>query len=194
MPVVPSLIAINVLLFFLQGSRGDLMLFALWPIEAGFLPWQLVTSAFLHGSLTHLAFNMFGLWTFGRELESLLGALRFLTLYFASVVTAAVVQLVFVAIAGSHSYTLGASGGVFGLLLAWAAFFPESEIVPIFPPIPIRARVFAAIYAVIELVLGVTGTAQGVAHFAHLGGMLGAWLLIRRWEWRAREARRRRLG
>jgi len=191
MPAVPLLIVVNVAVFLLQGLRGDLMLslFALWPLEAGFLPWQIVSSAFLHGSISHLAFNMLGLWMFGREVEEGLGSTRFWVLYIVSVIAAAITQLVFVALSGVIVPTVGASGGVFGLLLAWAVFFPDREVVPLFPPIPMRARTFAAGYAGIELLLGVTGTAQGVAHFAHLGGMLGAWLLILRW--RARVKRQR---
>ena len=191
MPAVPLLIVVNVAVFLLQGLRGDLMLslFALWPLEAGFLPWQIVSSAFLHGSISHLAFNMLGLWMFGREVEEGLGSTRFWVLYIVSVIAAAITQLVFVALSGVIVPTVGASGGVFGLLLAWAVFFPDREVVPLFPPIPMRARTYAAGYAGIELLLGVTGTAQGVAHFAHLGGMLGAWLLILRW--RARVKRQR---
>ncbi|WP_085317355.1 rhomboid family intramembrane serine protease [Derxia lacustris] len=194
MPAVPLLIVVNVVVFLVQKLRGDLMLylFALWPLEAGFLPWQLVTSAFLHGGVSHIAFNMLGLWMFGREIEEALGAARFWVLYLTSVVAAAITQLIFLALTGSLVPTVGASGGVFGLLLAWAVFFPDREVVPLFPPIPMRARTFAAGYAGIELLLGVTGTSQGVAHFAHLGGMLGAWLLILRWRARARAATRLR--
>ena len=94
---------------------------------------------------------------------------------------AALVQLLFNLVIGSQAPTVGASGGLFGLLLAFAMMFPDRIITPLIPPIPMRAKVFVAIYGGLELFLGVTGTQQGVAHFAHLGGMLGGYLVIRYW-------------
>ncbi len=191
--VTGALIVANVLVFLLQGTYGDALLapFALWPFgtyvvpefgtAVGFRPWQLVTYAFLHGSTTHLFLNMFALWMFGRDCEAALGSGRYLALYFAAVLTAAAVQLV-VAAAGNEAYpTVGASGGVFGLLLAYAMLFPQRKVMLLIPPIPMRAPVFAVVYGVIELFWGVTGTQEGVAHFAHLGGMLGGYLMIRYW-------------
>lgn len=156
-------------------------LFALWPLPAGFLPWQLVTYAFLHASLSHFAFNMLGLWIFGRELEQWLGRRALLWLYFASVLSAGVLQLFVTSLSGTVYPTLGASGGVFGLVLAYGMLFPNRIIVLLFPPIPMPAWLFVTLYAGIELVLGVTGTQEGVAHFAHLGGMLGGYLVVRAW-------------
>jgi membrane associated rhomboid family serine protease len=101
-------------------------------------------------------------------------------------VTAAVTQLVFTALTGSVHPTVGASGGVFGLLLAYAMLFPHRTVMLLFPPIPMKAPVFAIVYGVIELVLGVTGTQEGVAHFAHLGGMFGGFLLLFAWRRRRR--------
>jgi membrane associated rhomboid family serine protease len=114
-----------------------------------------------------------------------------LACYFASVVTAALAQLLvpFVA-AAPYGPTLGASGGVFGLLLAYAAMFPHRKVVPLIPPIPMPAWLFATIYAGIELFLGVTGTLSGIAHFAHLGGMVGSALVIMQWRASARKTRK----
>jgi len=162
--------------------------FALWPVGEQFAPWQLVTYAFLHGSVSHLVFNMFGLYMFGQDLERVWGPQRYLLYYTVSVVSAAAVQLGFAAWSGSPFPTVGASGGVFGLLLAFALYFPQRRVMLLIPPIPMPAWLFATLYGIVELVLGVTGTASGVAHFAHLGGMLGGYLLI--WHWRTNGRRR----
>lgn len=162
--------------------------FALWPLHAGFMPWQLITYAFLHAGFTHLAFNMLGLWMFGRELEYVLGRVAVLQLYFASVLSAALLQLLVSSVAGDQYPTVGASGGVFGLLLAYAMIFPNRTVMLLLPPIPLPARVFVTFYALIELVLGVTGTQAGVAHFAHLGGMVGGYLMM--YHWRSGRSRR----
>ncbi|TAK89438.1 MAG: rhomboid family intramembrane serine protease [Burkholderiaceae bacterium] len=180
---VGILIFINVIAYLLELSAGGgfVRAFALWPLQAGFMPWQVITYAFLHGNLMHLAFNMFGLWMFGRELEALLLRQTFFLLYFASVLTASIAQLAFTLVSGSGEPTVGASGGVFGLLLAYAMFFPNRVLVLLFPPIPLPAWLFVTLYAGLELMLGVTGTQAGVAHFAHLGGMVGAYFVIQRW-------------
>jgi len=160
---------------------------ALWPVSAGFQPWQLLTYAFLHGGPLHLSFNMIGLVGFGRELEMWWGTRRFLQFYFACVLSAALIQLAVTASSGSLLPTVGASGGLYGLLLGFAVMFPKRRVLLLIPPIPMPAWVFALLFAVLELVLGVTGTASGIAHFAHLGGMLGGgWML---WRW-ARHAPR----
>jgi len=169
--------------FMLQGLVGEdtIMGFALWPLYEGFMPWQLFTYAFLHGNLMHLVFNMYGLWLFGSEMENLLGRRAFLYLYFASVFSAAIMQLLVTSLTGGQYPTVGASGGVFGLLLAYGMFFPNRKLMLLFPPIPMPAWFFVTLYAVIELTLGVTGSQAGVAHFAHLGGMVGGYLVIRNW-------------
>lgn len=177
-------------------SRLDVAL-ALWPLQpidgrSYFHVWQLLTYAFLHSTATpaHLLFNMLGLWMFGAEIERYVGAARVLTCYFASVVTAALTQLIVPMLLGSPpSPTIGASGGVFGLLLAYALMFPHRKVVPLIPPIPMPAWVFATIYAGVELFMGVTGTFAGVAHFAHLGGMIGSALVVSQWRWARRTAR-----
>lgn len=183
-PLTQALIVANVLAFLLEQMLGNAVTgwFALWPLGTGlFMPWQPATYAFLHGGLTHLAFNMFGLWMFGSELERIWGARRLGMFYGVSVLAAAAMQLTVTALLGSGVPTVGASGGLFGLLIGFAMVFPHRTIVPLLPPIPMPAWLFVTLYGLIELTLGVTGTASGVAHFAHLGGLLGGWLLMRYW-------------
>ena len=176
------LIAANAAVFLLQiGVPGLTAWFALWPLGAGFQPWQLLTYAFLHGSLVHIAFNMFALYMFGRPVERVFGPRRYLTYYFVCVLSAALAQLLTAAMTGAVYPTVGASGGIFGLLLAYAIYFPHNRVMLIFPPIPMSARVFVVVYAALELFLGVTGTEEGVAHFAHLGGLVGGFILLRYW-------------
>jgi membrane associated rhomboid family serine protease len=193
------LIAANVAVYLLQlSTRGHLEFpLALWPLQpfegqALFRPWQIVTYSFLHDptSFYHLFFNMLGLWMFGAEIERYVGPARILACYFASVVTAALAQLLMPFVTGAPAGpTLGASGGVFGLLLAYAVMFPHRKVVPLIPPIPMPAWLFATIYACLELFLGVTGTMSGVAHFAHLGGMVGSALVLMQWRASARKTR-----
>jgi membrane associated rhomboid family serine protease len=198
---VKFLVAANVLVFVVQSmSNGALdQPFALWPLQAidgvsYFRPWQIITYAFLHstGNITHLLFNMLGLWMFGAEVERYVGPRRLLACYFASVITAALSQLFVPMLFGAPpGPTIGASGGVFGLLLAYAFLFPTRKVVPLIPPIPMPAWLFATLYAAVELFLGVTGTLSGgvtgtlsgVAHFAHLGGMVGSALVIMQWRY-----------
>jgi len=193
-PVTRALILANVAIFGAQALLGDRFVaaFALWPLGsasvlgpesgAGFNLWQLVTYAFLHGNTLHLFFNMFALYMFGGEIERVFGPRRYLQYYFVTVIVAAITQLVVSGVGSATPYpTVGASGGVFGLLLAFGMLFPRRMIMLIFPPIPMPAWLFVTVYGVLELYLGVTGTSQGVAHFAHLGGMLGGFLMLRRW-------------
>ena len=155
--------------------------FALYPLGSGnFWPWQLVSYGFLHGDMMHLFFNMLGLWMFGSELERLWGRNRYLQMLLASVITAALVQLIFTMLTGSRAPTVGASGALFGLLLSFGMLFPDRIIMPLFPPIPMKARTFVMVFGGLELLFGLSGR-SGVAHFAHLGGMLGAWLMISWW-------------
>ena len=159
--------------------------FALWPIGSefpGFRFWQLVTYGFLHGDLMHIAFNMFMLWMFGRELEMVMGSRRFLLYYLTCVVGAGVVQMIVAAFQGGTYATLGASGGVFGLLLAFGMAFPNRMIMLIFPPIPMRAKYMVVLFGLLELYLGISGRSPGIANFAHLGGMLFGFLLIQHWK------------
>ncbi|MGH8712646.1 MAG: rhomboid family intramembrane serine protease [Casimicrobiaceae bacterium] len=191
-PVTTALVVANVAVFLLQSAVPGLVpLFALWPLAAAqmqagvaFAPWQLLSYAFLHGSLLHLAFNMFALYMFGSAIERVFGGRRYLTFYLVCVLSAAVVQLIVAAVSGNVYPTVGASGGIFGLLLAYGMYFPNNRVMLLFPPIPMPARVFVVVYALIELFLGVTGTEEGVAHFAHLGGMVGGFVMLRYWRGR----------
>lgn len=184
-PVTQALLLINVGIFCIDYVLGGLLTrwFALYPIGPNFLPWQLVTYAFLHdiNNLTHIIFNMLGLWMFGAELERLWGPKRYLQFYAASVLAAGLSQLLVSGLLGSQAPTIGASGGLFGLLLAFGMMFPNRQIMLLIPPIPMKAKVFVAIYGAIELFLGVWRPYGGVAHFAHLGGMLGGFLMIQYW-------------
>ncbi len=186
-PGTQLLLWINVGAFFLDsflhGQISEQL--ALWPIGSqaygapGFLPWQLVTYSFFHEGYAHIFFNMLGLVMFGSDIERVWGRNRFLTYYFTCVLSAGVTQLLFAWFTNLGGPTVGASGGVFGLLLAFALLFPRRTVMLILPPIPMPAWLFVTVYGVIELFQGVAGTQSGVAHFAHLGGMLGGWLLLR---------------
>ena len=195
--VTKVLLIANIAGFALQWLLGDVALASLmlWPLDDGlydaaagapsFLPWQLLSYGFLHGGFMHLAFNMLALVMFGAQLEYTWGDRRFLTYYLVCVVGAGLCQLLVASMAvsqGQDPYpTIGASGGVFGLLLAYGMLFPNQRVMLLFPPIPMKARTLVILYGVFELSLGLTGLQPGVAHFAHLGGMLFGWLLIRYW-------------
>jgi membrane associated rhomboid family serine protease len=193
-PVTRTLIIANAAVFVAQYAIGGVLFryFALWPPSpagefglpgAGtFQVWQLVTYGFMHGSLMHLLFNMLALYMFGGEIERVWGERRYTIYYFACVIGAAVAQLTVVTLQGGMPYpTVGASGGVFGLLLAFGMMFPRRMILLIFPPVPMPAWLFVTLYGIIELVLGVTGSQAGVAHFAHLGGMVAGFALVQYW-------------
>ena len=190
-PVTRALLIANVAIFIVQQLTGNLLIgpFALWPFATpefrgapGFGIWQLLTYGFLHGSLTHLFFNMFALYMFGGEIERLFGSRRFLMYFLTCVVGAAVAQLVVLSVMNRPPVpTVGASGGVFGLLLAYGLAFPQRKLMLLFPPIPMPAWLFVTLYGLLELYLGVTGSGQGVAHFAHLGGMAAGALLLVYW-------------
>ncbi|HLX13248.1 MAG TPA: rhomboid family intramembrane serine protease, partial [Bacteroidota bacterium] len=143
--------------------------FALRPIGYGFAPWQLVTYMFLHAGLMHLLFNMFALWMFGMELENEWGAKKFLTYYFLCGIGGGVSHLLLAPFFGAAGPTVGASGAIYGVLLAFGMMYPDRPIFVYFL-LPIRARYFVILYIALELYNGVTGTPDGVAHFAHLGG------------------------
>jgi membrane associated rhomboid family serine protease len=197
-PITKALLIANALVFLLQNVLGDPAFYPLmlWPLDAGgfgtsaigvpgFQPWQLLSYGFLHGNLAHLLFNMLALLMFGAPLEYTWGTRRFLTYFLVCVAGAGLCQLAVVTWTlsqGGNAYpTVGASGGVFGLLLAYGMLFPHQRLMMLFPPIPMKARTLVFVYGAIELLLGITGTQSGVAHFAHLGGMFFGWLLIRHW-------------
>jgi membrane associated rhomboid family serine protease len=201
-PVVMNLIIINVLVFMatymLDKTEYIIYNFALFPAESPFFKiWQPFTYMFLHGDIYHIFFNMFSLWMFGRTLEYELGWKRFLIYYLVCGFGAGLMQLGIAEIDLSHinslqdyvDYlgipTVGASGSVFGLLLAFGMLHPNAIIMLLIPPIPMKAKWFVMIYGLLELVLGVVG-APGVAHFAHLGGMFWGWVLLMWWSHRDR--------
>ncbi|UCG29007.1 MAG: rhomboid family intramembrane serine protease [Bacteroidales bacterium] len=228
-PVVKNLILINVILFVativLKGSFGyDISQYlALFHIKSEyFRPFQFVTHMFMHGGLTHIFFNMFALWMFGRVLESVWGPRRFLFYYLVTGLGAALVHMTvlyiqYVSLASQMSQeqleivmsegyrifsqnqnfvdplmgemnillnvrTVGASGAVFGILLAFGMLFPNTQLMLLFPPIPIKAKYFVIIYGGIELWLAFTQPGSNIAHFAHVGGMLFGFLLIKYWK------------
>ncbi len=190
--VIFILLIANGLVFALQQFSPGLMerLFALQPLNSPpgyqfppFLPWQLITYGFMHdtGSLMHIIFNMLMLWMFGRDIEQLMGARRFLIYYTVCIVGAGLVQLLVGVIQGWGVPTLGASGGVFGIFLAYGMAFPNRRLMLIFPPIPMKAKYFVIMLGIFELTLGFSGVKNGVANFAHLGGMLFGFVLIKYW-------------
>lgn len=194
-PVTQALLIGNVAVFLLQLLLGDdtFAPFMLWPISnfdafspgQNFQIWQLLTYGFLHGGFSHLLFNMLALYMFGGPLEQTWGNKRFLTYYLVCVAGAGLCQVLVgwwaMSNGGDPYPTLGASGGVFGLLLAFGMLFPNQRVMLLFPPIPMKARTFVIVFGALELIMGFTGWQPGVAHFAHLGGMLFGWLLIRYW-------------
>ena len=190
-PATKTLLLLCVAMFCLDQLVPMTGLLALWPVGSGrFWPWQLLSYAFLHGDPFHLFFNMLGLWMFGAELERLWGSRRYLLFLLAGVLAAAAAQLVVSYVMSWRDPTVGASGGLFALLLAYGMLFPNRVIMPLFPPIPMKARTFVIVFGVLELVLGLGG-ARGVAHFAHLGGMVGGFLMIRYWRGQPPFGRRR---
>jgi len=197
--VVKSLLIVNGLVFLAELSYAGPLIYALalWPLapagvallSAGQQPHfqlpQLLTYAFLHGGGVHLLLNMYALWLFGSRMENLWGARAFTLYYAVCVIGAGLVQLFVSSYSVRHggpAYpTLGASGGVFGLLLAFGMSYPNEKLILIIPPVVLKAKWFVLIYGVIELWAGVTGTEAGVAHFAHLGGMFFGLLLMLYW-------------
>ena len=184
-PLSITLIIACTAVFLMQTSMSVPRSLALWPVGSGlFELWQPVSYAFLHGSWSHLFFNMFALWMFGLPIERAWGTSRFASFYLVCVLGAAATQLLVQWLAGEMWPTIGASGGVFGLLLAFGVTYPENRVLLLFFPVPIKAKWFVLIYGVLELVFGVTGAMPGVAHFAHLGGLVFGALLLLRWGWR----------
>lgn len=199
-PAVQNLLIANCVVFLammLLDKMRIYELFALFPMPSPFFKlWQPVTYMFMHGDFSHLFFNMFALWMFGRGLEQELGTKRFLTYYLVCGIGAGLVQLGVAQIdlmrlsEASILYqsylctpTVGASGAVFGLLLAFGMLHPNATIMLLIPPIPMKAKWFVIIYGLLELLFGVSGKMDSVAHFAHLGGMFWGWLLLVWWRY-----------
>lgn len=200
-PVVLGLLVSNGLVFLWQqlgASWTPILYFALWPLSgqeiataplgSGQIPsfhiWQLITYGFLHAGLFHIGVNMFALWMFGVQLENLWGSRPFAFYYFFCLIGAGLIQLLVVTLSGSIYPTIGASGAIFGVLLAFGMMFPNQTIVLLIPPIPLKAKYFVVLYGAFTLWAGVTGSFSGVAHFAHLGGMFFGLVLILYWRGR----------
>ena len=188
-PVVKNLIIANCLLFLATylipsansflGQYGQLF----WVGSPRFHLYQFVSYMFLHGSFSHLFFNMFALWMFGRTLEYELGARRFLIYYFVCGIGAAIFQILVAWVAGEYYFTMiGASGATMGLLMAFGVMHPNNQIF-VFPiPMPIKAKWFVIGYIILEIVQGWGVAGDGIAHFAHVGGMLWGWALLYYWK------------
>ena len=188
-PVVKNLLIANIMMYMaitllpsfhrLMAEYGQLY----WVGSPYFRSWQFVSYMFLHASLSHLFFNMWALWMFGRTLEYEIGSRRFLIYYMVCGVGAAILQMGVAALAGEVYFRmLGASGAVMGLLLSFGVMHPNERLFIIPIPFPIKAKWFVVGYAVLEMMLGWTGANSGVAHFAHVGGMLWGFLLLRYWK------------
>src|SRR5258705_5490494 len=184
--VVRYLLFSNIAVFFLEAVRPGLVAgLEFVPQYVFFSPWTLVTYMFLHGGLAHIGFNMLALYFFGPRVEERIGSQRFATLYFLSGVSGALVSLAF-----STAPIIGASAGVFGVMLAFAHFWPDAPIM-IWGILPVPARILGIATTVIALFSRFPGASTGVAHFAHLGGFAGAYLYMK-WLERSRAAFKRR--
>ena len=182
---VKHIILINVLMLVLTYLNNPLMSkwFALNPITFLWKPWQLVTYMFMHGGLGHLFFTMYTLFIFGSVLENVWGTRKFLTFYFVTGIGAALVNIGVQYLTGSFALTVGASGAIYGILMGYAMLYPDSRLTLLFPPVSMKAKWFVLIFAGIELLLGISNNpADNVAHFAHLGGLIFAFLLIMFWK------------
>ena len=157
-------------------------LFALNPITFIKRPWQLVTYMFMHGNFAHLFFNMYTLYVFGTVLERVWGTRKFLLYYFVTGIGAALVHIGVQWLTGDFALTVGASGAIYGILMGYAMLYPDSTLMLLLPPVSVKAKWLVLIFAGIELLLGVTGTQAGVAHFAHLGGLVFGLFLIVYWK------------
>ena len=205
-PVVKNLLLINILAYVVTMLTGNFMYenFALFYFKSPFFkPIQLVTHMFMHGGFTHIFFNMYTLFIFGCVLERVWGSQKFLFYYFVTGLGAALLHLGvmylqlqgYIADANAGDIyaaakiqallstpTVGASGAIYGLLLAYGMLFPNNVMQLIFPPVALKAKWFVLIFGALELVLGLSGRGSDVAHFAHLGGMIFGYFLIVYWK------------
>lgn len=195
-PVVKNLLIINVLVFLAQQAMPQItsQFVGHYPLGGGFEPWQVISHMFMHGGVGHLFFNMFALVVFGSALERVWGSKRFLQFYLLCGIGA---FLIFEATVGYSLYNLigqvsiehptglviGASGAVYGLLLGFGMLFPNTELMLLFPPIPIKAKYFVILYGLLELSMAMSNNqGDNVAHVAHLGGMVIGYILIKKWQ------------
>ena len=185
-PATINIIIVNAILFLATLINQDFMIrtFAMFPPESPlFRWWQIITHMFMHGGFWHILFNMYTLFLFGMVVERTIGTKKFLVYYFLCGLGAAALHIGVQSLTGASLYvpTLGASGAVYGVLLAYAYLFPDNKLTLLFPPVTLSAKWMVLIFLAIELITGITGTAEGVAHFAHLGGALMGWLLMVWW-------------
>ena len=205
-PVTKNLIIINVIVFVASLLNQNFMIgtFALfYPTSVYFHWWQVVTHMFMHGGFWHIFFNMYTLFIFGCVVERFIGTKKFLLFYFICGLGAVALHLGVeylqmqsymngAALGNATAFqqieaikmtpTVGASGAIYGVLMGYAMLFPESKMTLLFPPVTLSAKWMVVVFAAIELLTGVTGWASGIAHFAHLGGMLIGWLMILWWK------------
>ncbi|MDO4736170.1 MAG: rhomboid family intramembrane serine protease [Bacteroidia bacterium] len=199
-PVVKNLLIINVIMFLATVLIGDTMYekFSLFYFSSPFFkPYQLVTHMFMHDDFTHIFFNMYTLFIFGNVLERVWGGQKFLFYYFVTGIGAALLHLGVMYLrlggyaqsgdfAGIQSIlltpTVGASGAIYGLLLAYGMLFPNNIMQLIIPPVALKAKWFVIIFGALELLLGLSGRGGNIAHFAHLGGMIFGYFLIIYWK------------
>ena len=194
---VKHLLIINIIMFLgslalvrVGGYQGVVItnLLALWPVGSPmFRIWQPLTYMFMHAGFDHLLGNMFALWMFGYLLENIWGTRRFLIYYILCGIGAGLLNMLVMHMTGSVSPIVGASGSIYGILLAFGMMFPN-ELIFLYFLVPIKAKWFVIGYAALELFLGVFSTGDGVAHFAHLGGMLVGLILILLWRRRHRDS------
>ena len=188
---VKNIIFINILVMIMTSLNQQLMVekFALfYPTSPFFHWWQPLTHMFMHGGWGHLLFNMYTLFIFGSSLERVWGPKKFLIFYFVTGLGAAAIHTGvewiqnYITQADQMIPTVGASGAIYGVLMGYALLYPDAILTLIFPPVSLKARWFVLIFAAIELVAGITGTGAGIAHFAHLGGLIFGYLLIHLWK------------
>lgn len=188
--VTKNIIGINILMFVMTQVLGEQAYeyFALFNYKSEyFRGWQIITHMFMHGSFMHILFNMFGVYMFGAKLEQMWGAKRYINFYLITGLGAALIHTlvqdyeITQGLVNLNQPTVGASGALFGILVAFAMYWPNTELYIMFIPMPIKAKYLVIGYAAYELFAGVSGFQAGVAHFAHLGGALFGFLLVKYW-------------
>ncbi len=205
-PVVKNLIILNVIMFIITMVTGNFMYekFALFYFQSPlFKPYQIITHMFMHGGFVHIFFNMYTLWFFGSVLENVWGGKKFLFYYLVTGIGAAIIHslVMYIEVSNLESAyrageiiaqsqivdifrtpTVGASGAIYGLLLAYGMLFPNNVLQLIIPPVALKAKYFVMIFGALELILGISSPGSNIAHFAHLGGMIFGYFLIIYWK------------
>ena len=205
-PVVKNLIILNVMMFLITLLTGNFMYekFSLFYFQSPlFKPYQIITHMFMHGGFFHILFNMYTLFIFGSVLENVWGGKKFLLYYLVTGVGAAIIHSLVMYIEASsltqameagnflaqekmfalmRTPTVGASGAIYGLLLAYGMLFPNNVMQLLFPPVALKAKYFVLLFGALELFLGLSNTGSDIAHFAHLGGMIFGYFLIIYWK------------